>query len=107
MLMVRYPQILVVHPSLGVKTVPEFVAYAKKNAGKLNYGSAGPASSSPLAFELFKDAAGIDAVAVHYKGGGPPIHDLVSGTLQGMLIQAGRAHRPNRKSGKPARHATR
>jgi len=46
MQLTRYPQILVVHPSLKVKTLPEFVAYAKANAGKLNYGSAGPASSS-------------------------------------------------------------
>ena len=100
MLMVRYPQILVVHPSLGVKTVPEFVAYAKKNAGKLNYGSAGPASSSRLAFELFKDAAGIEVDAVHYKGGGPAITDLVAGTVQVMLIQAGGAIGQNVKSGK-------
>jgi len=100
MLMVRYPQILVVHPSLGVKTVPEFVAYARKNAGKLNYGSAGPASSSRLAFELFKDAAGIQVDAVHYKGGGPAINDLVAGTVQVMLIQAGGAIGQNVKSGK-------
>jgi len=100
MLMVRYPQILVVHPSLGVKTVPEFVAYARKNTGKLNYGSAGPASSSRLAFELFKDAAGINVVAVHYKGGGPAINDLVSGTVQVMLIQAGGAIGQNVRSGK-------
>jgi tripartite-type tricarboxylate transporter receptor subunit TctC len=100
MLMVRYPQILVVHPSLGVKTVPEFVAYARKNAGKLNYGSAGPASSSRLAFELFKDVASIEAVAVHYKGGGPAINDLVSGTVQVMLIQAGGAIGQNVRSGK-------
>lgn len=100
MLVVRYPQILVVHPSLGVKTVPEFVAYAKRNAGKLNYGSAGPASSSRLAFELFKDAAGIEVDAVHYKGGGPAITDLVAGTVQVMLIQAGGAIGQNVKSGK-------
>lgn len=100
MLVVRYPQILVVHPSLGVKTVPEFVAYAKKNPGKLNYGSAGPASSSRLAFELFKDAAGIQVDAVHYKGGGPAINDLVAGTVQVMLIQAGGAIGQNVKSGK-------
>jgi tripartite-type tricarboxylate transporter receptor subunit TctC len=100
MLVVRYPQILVVHPSLGVKTVPEFVAYAKENAGKLNYGSAGPASSSRLAFELFKDAAGIQVDAVHYKGGGPAINDLVAGTVQVMLIQAGGAIGQNVKAGK-------
>jgi tripartite-type tricarboxylate transporter receptor subunit TctC len=100
MLVVRYPQILVVHPSLDVKTVPEFVAYAKKNPGKLNYGSAGPASSSRLAFELFKDAAGIQATAVNYKGGGPAINDLVAGIVQVMLIQAGGAVGQNVKSGK-------
>src|SRR6195256_1147455 len=58
MLVVRYPQILVVHPSLGVKTVPEFVAYAKRNAGKLNYGSAGPPSPRRPALQLFHDPAG-------------------------------------------------
>jgi tripartite-type tricarboxylate transporter receptor subunit TctC len=100
MLVVRYPQILVVHPSLGVKTVPEFVAYAKKNPGALNYGSAGPASSSRLAFELLKDAAGIQATAVNYKGGGPAINDLVSGVVQVMLIQAGGAIGQNVKAGK-------
>jgi tripartite-type tricarboxylate transporter receptor subunit TctC len=100
MLVARYPQILVVHPSLGVKTLPEFVAYAKANGSRMNYGSAGPASSSRLAFELFKDAAGIDLVAVHYKGGGPAINDLVSGTVQAMLIQAGGAIGQNVKSGK-------
>ena len=100
MLIVRYPQILVVHPSLGVKTVPEFVAYAKKNGARLNYGSAGPASSSRLAFELFKDAAGIQATAVNYKGGGPAINDLVAGIVQVMLIQAGGAVGQNVKSGK-------
>jgi len=100
MLIVHYPQILVVHPSLGVKTVPQFVAYAKKNGARLNYGSAGPASSSRLAFELFKDAAGIQATAVNYKGGGPAINDLLAGTVQVMLIQAGGAIGQNVKSGK-------
>jgi tripartite-type tricarboxylate transporter receptor subunit TctC len=100
MLVVRYPQILVVHPSLGVKTVPELVAYARKNPGKLNYGSAGPASSSRLAFELFRDAADIQATAVNYKGGGPAINDLLAGTVQVMLIQAGGAIGQNVKSGK-------
>jgi len=100
MLVARYPQILVVHPSLGVKTLPEFVAYAKKNGAQMNYGSAGPASSSRLAFELFKDTAGIDMVAVHYKGGGPAISDLVAGTVQAMLIQAGGIIGQNIKAGK-------
>ena len=85
----RYPQVLLVHPSLGVKTVREFVALAKEKGASLNYGSAGPASSSRLAYELFKDAAGIETVPVHYKGGGPAIQDLLSGQVQVMLIQGG------------------
>ncbi len=100
MLVTRYPQILVVHPSLKVKTVPEFVAYAKANGAKMNYGSAGPASSSRLAFELFKDAAGFQMDPIHYKGGGPAITDLVAGTVQVMLIQAGGAIGQNIKAGK-------
>jgi tripartite-type tricarboxylate transporter receptor subunit TctC len=100
MLVARYPQVLVVHPSLGVKSVPEFVAYAKKNPAKMNYGSAGPASSSRLAFELFKDAAGFQAAAVNYKGGGPAVNDLLAGTVQVMLIQAGGTVGQSVKSGK-------
>jgi len=100
MLVTRYPQILVVHPSLKVKTVPEFAAYAKANGAKMNYGSAGPASSSRLAFELFKDAAGFQMDPIHYKGGGPAITDLVAGTVQVMLIQAGGAIGQNIRAGK-------
>src|SRR6266702_1560774 len=100
MLMGRYPQILVVHPSLKVKTVPEFVAYAKANGAKLNFASAGPASSSRLAFELFKEAAGIQIDPIHYKGGGPAINDLVAGTVQVMLIQVGGSIGQYMKAGK-------
>ncbi|HKQ28314.1 MAG TPA: tripartite tricarboxylate transporter substrate binding protein, partial [Burkholderiales bacterium] len=85
----RYPQVLLVHPSLGVKTVQEFVALAKQRGPQLNYASAGPASSSRLAYELFKDVAGIETVPVHYKGGGPAMQDLLSGQVQVMLIQGG------------------
>jgi tripartite-type tricarboxylate transporter receptor subunit TctC len=87
----RFPQVLVVHPSLGVKSVKEFVALAKDKGASLNYGSAGPASSSRLAYELFKDMAGIDTVPIHYRGGGPAMQDLVSGQVQVMLIQGGGA----------------
>jgi len=100
MQLLRYPQILVVHPSLKVKTVPEFVAYAKANGSRMNFGSAGPASSSRLAFELFKEAAGIEIDPIHYKGGGPAINDLVAGTVQVMLIQAGGSIGQNIKAGK-------
>ena len=85
----RYPQVLLVHPSLGVRTVKDFVALAKQRGPQLNYASAGPASSSRLAYELFKDIAGIETVPVHYKGGGPALQDLLSGQVQVMLIQGG------------------
>ena len=96
----RYPQVLLVHPSLGVKTVREFVALAKEKGASLNYGSAGQASSSRLAYELFRDTAGIETVAIHYKGGGPAIQDLLSGQVQVMLIQGGGAIPQYVKTGK-------
>jgi tripartite-type tricarboxylate transporter receptor subunit TctC len=85
----RYPQVLLVHPSLNVRSVKDFVALAKQRGGQLNYASAGPASSSRLAYELFKDIAGIETVPVHYKGGAPALQDLISGQVQVMLIQGG------------------
>jgi tripartite-type tricarboxylate transporter receptor subunit TctC len=85
----RFPQVLVVHPSLGVKSVAQFVALAKQKGASLNFGSAGPASSSRLAYELFKDVAGIETVPIHYRGGGPAMQDLISGQVQVMLIQGG------------------
>src|SRR3954469_18974518 len=96
----RYPQVLVVHPSLGVKSVKEFVALAKEKGPSLNYGSAGPASSSRLPHELFKDVAGIDTVPIHYRGGGPAMQDLVSGQVQVMLVQGGGSIAQHVKSGK-------
>jgi len=96
----RYPQVLLVHPSLGVRTVKDFVALAKEKGAQLNYGSAGPASSSRLAYELFKDTAGIETVGIHYKGGGPAIQDLLSGQVQVMLIQGGGAIPQYVKTGK-------
>ena len=96
----RFPQVLVVHPSLGVKTLGEFVALARQKGASLNYGSAGPASSSRLAYELFKEVAGIDSVPIHYRGGGPAMRDLVGGVVQVMLIQGGGAISENVKAGK-------
>src|SRR5213075_3224809 len=96
----RYPQVLVVHPSLGVRSVKEFVALAKQRGASLNYGSAGPASSSRLAYELFKETAGIETVPIHYRGGGPAMQDLISGQVQVMLIQGGGAIAQHVKGGK-------
>jgi tripartite-type tricarboxylate transporter receptor subunit TctC len=100
MLVCRYPQVLLVQPSLGVRTVKEFVALAKQKGGALNFGSAGPASSSRLAYELFKDVAGIETVGIHYKGGGPAMQDLISGQVQVMLIQGSGTIQQNVKAGK-------
>jgi tripartite-type tricarboxylate transporter receptor subunit TctC len=74
--------VLVVHPSLPVKTVPELIAYAKANPGKLSYGSAGSGSLPHLGTELFKVQTGVDIVHVPYKGGGPMVTDLLGGNVQ-------------------------
>ena len=72
-------QILCVNPALPVKTVAEFIAYAKDNPGKLNYGSSGTATGNHITCEYMKQAAGFDAVHVPYKGAGPAIQDLIGG----------------------------
>jgi tripartite-type tricarboxylate transporter receptor subunit TctC len=81
-LAVNGPYLLVVNPSLPVRNVAELITYAKANPGKLNFGSAGQASSGHLIGELFKKAAGIDMVHVPYKGGGPSIVGLVGNEVQ-------------------------
>jgi|SRR6185503_937335 tripartite-type tricarboxylate transporter receptor subunit TctC len=96
----RYPQVLLVNPALGVRTLAEFVALAKQKGAQLNYGTAGPASSSRLAYELFKDVAGIETVPVHYKGAGPAIQDLLSGQVQVMLVQGGGSIQQHVRTGK-------
>jgi len=96
----RYPQLLLVHPGVGVNTLQQFVALARQRGAQLNYGSAGPASSSRLAYELFKDVAGIETEPVHYKGGGPAIQDLLSGQVQVMLIQGGGSIQQHVRTGK-------
>ena len=84
----RVPFILVVHPSVPAKTLPEFIAYAKANPGKINYGSAGHGSTLHVAAELFKMLAGVDLVHVPYKGGGPAITDAIGGQVQAVFIPA-------------------
>ena len=79
------PLMLVVHPVVPAKSVPELIAYAKANPGKLNYGSAGIGSTPYLATELFKSMTGIDVVHVPYKGGAPALADLVAGQLSFMI----------------------
>ena len=85
---VREPLIMVVNPSVPAKTVPEFIAYAKANPGKINMASAGNGSVVHIAGELFKMMAGVDMVHVPYKGGGPGVTDLLGGQVQVMFATA-------------------
>jgi tripartite-type tricarboxylate transporter receptor subunit TctC len=74
--------VIEIHPSVPVKTLPEFIAYAKANPGKINMGSAGNGSSSHMAGELFKMMAKVNLVHVPYRGQGPAMTDLLGGQLQ-------------------------
>ena len=88
------PVLMEVHPSVPAKTVAEFVAYAKQNPGKLNFGSAGTGGTMHLAGEMFKQMAGVDMVHVAYKGAGPALTDLLSGNIQLMFDTLGTALPP-------------
>ena len=79
---VRVPEVLVVHPSLPVKNLSELISYAKANPGKVNFGSAGGGSITHLAGELLKAEAKIDIVHVPYKGAAPAVNDLLGGQVQ-------------------------
>src|SRR5262249_9974524 len=75
--------------SLPVKTIPELIAYAKANPGKVNYGSGGIGSGNQLTAEMLKMMAGIDLVHVPYRGAGPAMVDLMGGQVQGMFNTMG------------------
>jgi tripartite-type tricarboxylate transporter receptor subunit TctC len=79
------PNVLVVPSNLPVSSAKEFIAYAKKNVGKLSYGSAGQGSLTHLAMEQLKSAAGIFAVHVPYRGIAPAINDMFTGSTQAMM----------------------
>ena len=74
--------VLEVHPSMPVETIPEFIAYAKANPGKINMGTGGPGSGPHMYGALFEMMTGIELVPVHYHGTGPALPDLLSGRLQ-------------------------
>ena len=93
------PYLLLVHPSVPASTTKELVAHAKANPGKLNYGSFGNGSSNQLAYELFKQMAGIEVVHVPYKGGAPLITALLGGEIQSSLDVYATAN-PHIKAGK-------
>ncbi len=104
------PSVLIVNSGLPIKSLKEFIAYAKSNPGKLTYASAGNGSISHLAGELLKTSANIDVVHIPYKGGGAAVTDLLSGNVSFMietitnslnLVQTGKMRAIAITSGKP------
>jgi tripartite-type tricarboxylate transporter receptor subunit TctC len=81
----RTANVLEVHPTLPVRSVPEFIAYAKANPGKINMASAGSGTTQHVAGELFKMMTGVDMVHVPYRGAAPALTDLIGGQVQVMF----------------------
>jgi tripartite-type tricarboxylate transporter receptor subunit TctC len=84
----RQPNVMVVNPSVPAKTVPELIAYAKANPGRVNMASAGIGSGGHLAGELFKMMAGVNLVHVPYRGNAPALTDLLGGQIEVMFASA-------------------
>jgi tripartite-type tricarboxylate transporter receptor subunit TctC len=84
----RAPLIMMVHSTVPARTVPEFIAYAKTNPGKVNMASAGIGSAGHLAGELFKMMAGVNLVHVPYRGNAPALADLIAGQVQALFPSA-------------------
>ena len=84
----RVPNIMSVNPSVPAKTVPEFIAFAKANPGKINMASGGNGTSPHMSGELFKMMAGVDLVHVPYRGEAPAVTDLLGGQVQVMFATA-------------------
>jgi tripartite-type tricarboxylate transporter receptor subunit TctC len=82
---IRFPNVMEVNPSVPAKTVPEFIAYAKANPGKINMASSGNGSTIHMSGELFKMMTGIDMVHVPYRGGAPALTDMLGGQVQVMF----------------------
>ncbi len=97
--MVRVPYVLVVNQSLPVTTVPEFIAYAKANPGKLNFASAGVGTGIHMSGELFKMMTGVNMVHVPYRGAGNAMTDLIGGQVQ-LMFDTTQASIPHIKAGK-------
>ena len=93
------PNILMIHPSLPVKSVKDLITLAKNRPGELNYGASGVASSPSLAAELFKVMAGVNIVRINYRGGGPAANALIAGEVQ-MVVGAPGGAMPHIKSGR-------
>jgi tripartite-type tricarboxylate transporter receptor subunit TctC len=82
----REPLVMLVNPSFPAKTVPEFIAYAKANPGKINFASGGNGTPPHVSGELFKMMTGVNLVHVPYRGGGPALTDLLGGQVQSMFV---------------------
>jgi tripartite-type tricarboxylate transporter receptor subunit TctC len=82
---IRTVGVMEVNPAVPAHTVPEFIAYAKANPGKINMATAGVGSGPHLYGELFKKMAGVDLVTVNYRGTGPALPDLIGGQVQVMF----------------------
>jgi tripartite-type tricarboxylate transporter receptor subunit TctC len=80
--LIRTPNVVVVNPSVPAESIPDFIAYAKSNPGKISMASAGNGTSAHVAGELFKMMTGVDMVHVPYRGGAPAIADLLGGQVQ-------------------------
>jgi hypothetical protein len=98
-LVVINPQILVVHPSLPVRTVPELVKLAKSKPGQINYASVGPGSPNHMGMELLKSMTGIDMVHIPYKGTTPAMSDVISGQVS-LLFNSMPSVLPHVRSGR-------
>jgi tripartite-type tricarboxylate transporter receptor subunit TctC len=81
----RVPNVMEVNPAVPVRNVPEFIAYAKANPGKVNYGSGGAGSGAHISAELFKMMAGVEMVHIPYRGVASAVADLLGGQLQLMF----------------------
>ena len=81
----RVPNVMEINPSLSAKSVPEFIAYARANPGKINMASGGNGTSQHLSGELFKMMTGLDIVHVPYRGAAPALTDLIGGQVQAMF----------------------
>jgi tripartite-type tricarboxylate transporter receptor subunit TctC len=95
----KLPNLLVVHPSVGVSSVRELISLAKAQPGKLTFASAGAGTVSHLSAELFKSVAGVDIVHVPYKGGGAAVPDVLAGTVS-MMFETIPTASPHARSGK-------
>jgi tripartite-type tricarboxylate transporter receptor subunit TctC len=95
----RVPNVLVVHPGLGVKSLQELIKHARANPNKINSASPGPGTTGHLSLELFKTMAGVQIQHVPYKGSGPALNDLIGGQVQ-MTIDNLPSAMPHIQAGK-------